>query len=338
MFAMMSCCPCSSYVESDHFSHREKIALGIDMLFLVAITAIGILSLPAVGLIHQQLVSYFLFGGSALIALIDIAKVVCKLRSGKAVVRNERKIETLVVEDKLEHFLVPYNENPLVTISHPMKLNEALGSFKGSAAIRQQGENLDKDFFYQRARGGGNCFYLSYLSSFLHYLVATRSFEEIVPKLSKVSFECPEKATFFKILCDVQQNPTFEHLYSILENEEIVSPLILYLRKLAVDYVRNEMEELTLKHTILCNDDLKDLSDKNEYCSYQELNGKDVQSPEILMLHLHFYPMRLYDRLERGKLRKNNGLRDDFSQDSPVVLFACDTNHFDCLLPKTYVI
>lgn len=333
MFAASTFSPFSKSTH-DTLSCLDKCTFAGDVCVLVAAAALSYFALVS---LHSLTLANCAIGAVGSVAFLDIGALLYRTRQHVKAQLNAQTLASLVIA---------YNEEPLETVSRPMSTLEAFSTFKGNPEIQEQGVELDKDFFYQRARGDGNCFYFSYISGLLHHLVATGNFAEVIDKLDKYGLK--SRDTVRASLRSLEQEPTLEKLYSILEDSEQMKQLVLFFRDFAKVKVHASVDASILDSVIESSEDLKqqiDLLKKSghpetfsAYCIHQSSYGIDVQFPEMLMLHQHFFPFRLFDRLDAHptdtKAHANRGLRQDFSQDSPIVLLACGTNHFDCLLPK----
>ncbi|MBA2726793.1 MAG: hypothetical protein H0U49_01290, partial [Parachlamydiaceae bacterium] len=81
-----------------------------------------------------------------------------------------QKIQIPSKKETLVNFIMPYNEEPLQALDSPCYLSELTTRLKHHSKIKEltsQFDLLNKNYYFQRARGGGNCFYLSYASSVL---------------------------------------------------------------------------------------------------------------------------------------------------------------------------
>jgi hypothetical protein len=284
-------------------------------------------------------------------------------------INNTPQHPPLEIEDSLQTFVRDDDEYAPRTVGRPCSVEKVL-NFQGNEAVRKQGYELGQNFYYQHARGNGNCFYLSYLSGFLHSLIASNNFNEMINKIRTNPFHCKEKKAFIDEVEELGRSPSYKTLYELLENEDRVEPLISYLRQFAIHYVFNLKEKLVGANYQACPIDYIPKSDKEcrfvwdvpdlfgpggiienggdlrvgiekkgglsraNYCAYQGGDMIDAQRPEIAMLHDYFCPLRMYQRKDVQPIPESeNGLVAHFSPNSPLVVLWSG-NHFDCLIPK----
>ncbi|MCK5893502.1 MAG: hypothetical protein KAG53_03610, partial [Endozoicomonadaceae bacterium] len=118
---------------------------------------------------------------------------------------------------------------------------------------RQQGVILNDKFYFQKALGHGNCFYLAYLTGWLHYIVAHNTIDETIKMLENqkayrkdVQRRNAIDYTDFLIgmLQKLKENPSLEMIGSILSNSDIANKIAMYLRDFAVFGVANSVEQI----------------------------------------------------------------------------------------------
>jgi hypothetical protein len=353
---------------------------------------VGALFFFGIGVSALPVCAYSLWGVSALCLVADLAAYYHIHRSFQhaASIPIEEETRTTDTADlptasndapsySLNLKLGPQEDFPKYppTLSKPFSTVEYVKQdLKFHQGVQQQGRALGQDFYYQKAQGGGNCFYLSYLSAILHYLVATDDQEQFSTLLNKLKEgpETLEQATCLQALEKLQQAPTCKNLYQLIENTETFTAMALYLRQYAVNRVSlsNIDEDTIVEPAILARDHRlpdfdperhtktplsKDLSKEEQeereeriyrsypgdtkkarYCYYQGKDGIDVQDHEIMALHKLLFPIRIYYRLDttEGKARVQQQGLFELFSPDSPVTLFQTPNHFDVLLPKKY--
>lgn len=124
---------------------------------------------------------------------------------------------------------------------------------KTVALIHKQARILSKDFYYQPVRGEGNCFYLSYLSGWLHLIIRENLFDESIHMLlSNTTYRNNilernifDYTDFFvETLEKIKENPSHNGIMDILNKNNTADTLSWYLRDFAIFGVRNAIEIL----------------------------------------------------------------------------------------------
>ena len=161
--------------------------------------------------------------------------------------------------DGEERRFAAYHEEPIDTIDGPFTVKSALDRFMGRADIKIQGCALDRDYVYIKARGNGNCFYLSYLTGIFYYLIEPASsclsqqppgkIEGLIGFLEgQAHYQTTQAhgrdytAAFVEQLRRLASSPTEETLQSILRDERVVVPMVAYLRDFACYGVMHQIE------------------------------------------------------------------------------------------------
>lgn len=155
---------------------------------------------------------------------------------------------------------------------------------QSSFAVRMVGlgDKLDNDFYIIRARGGGNCFYLSYLCGLL-YLSASN--HEVYAK----ALEKLKSTPLYPILQKIHR---VGYVEEVLENNELIEDLIQSLRFFAVDQIKNIPEEAILMYCLHSgNDELAKIQTRAEYVEKVKKSGENAQQLEINLLSEQLIPV-----------------------------------------------
>ncbi|MBS0634269.1 MAG: hypothetical protein JSR37_02255, partial [Verrucomicrobia bacterium] len=265
---------------------------------------------------------------------------------------------------KVELVIKPYDENPIQACGYPCNFSDLTARYQHHSkrdALANQFASLGQDFYFQRARGGGNCFYLSYASGVLHNLVRNQSIQDAISLLESKK-ELPGKAETISCLKELQQAP--ETIYQVLTSEEKMQPIITFLRSYAVDGVRNKLDaerseklnrpvaEWDADALMIITLDSGDvqaaiarekqvdptIDDKEAYCRLQERDGTDVQRPEIGILHNDLWPLAICLRMDDPLLTQDQKVGSGFLADYPRATSAVQVfrtgNHFDAMIPR----
>lgn len=119
--------------------------------------------------------------------------------------------------------------------------------------VRQQGNIINKNFYFQKTLGQGNCFYLSYLTGWLHHIVAHNTIDEAIALLKNQTAYRKDvqrrhaidyTPLFIKILKKLKEDPSLERIGAILSDSNISNKLANYFRDFAVFGVANATELL----------------------------------------------------------------------------------------------
>ncbi len=240
----------------------------------------------------------------------------------------------------------------LLGLGRPISvLDYTRGEFRGKTEsaqkIRTQAEALDQDFLYLQARGGGNCFYLSYAAGWLQHVLREKAFERAIEKINQ--FKSDHNEQVIALLKELRENPeNFDKILGCgrmiaMDDKETTSPLqplLNYLREFAVHKVL-DAKEVSRDRFIYGTEELfgfeidgqrigaaiegdreveeacrneEGILDRNLYAEHQKQDGKNILTPEIQMLHSFFAPLSLYlrDDHPNAALGGRNGLLDSF--------------------------
>ncbi len=119
--------------------------------------------------------------------------------------------------------------------------------------IRRQGAILRNNFYFQKIYGSGNCFYVAYLSGWLHHILRHQAFDETIELLEhQIAYRqdvrrrgAEDHTDFFiDILHHLRRNPSFQTINNILADRARADRLAMYLRDFAVFGVENAVEIL----------------------------------------------------------------------------------------------
>jgi hypothetical protein len=253
---------------------------------------------------------------------------------------GQTPIVPIINKEIFSNFIQPYNENALQALDNPCNvsdLTKRLQHHRKIGDLTPQFNLLEKNYYFQRARGGGNCFYLSYASGVLHHLLQQKKSGKN-PNAIKEAIQFLRNKTEYRtnsqndltekvipILNELEKTPTLENLYAILKSEKQIQPLVDYLRDFAVTGIRNKVDaEKTkvLKRQVLewDNDGLfpiiqdstdlqkgmdeekkkawKPIDDKEAYCRFQQRDGADIQRPEIGIIHEGLWKLAVCLRID----------------------------------------
>ncbi|MFK0573331.1 hypothetical protein [Endozoicomonas sp.] len=128
------------------------------------------------------------------------------------------------------------------------------GTTENAQRIKQQGESLDKDFYYQRVYGSGNCFYVAYLSGWLHDVLRRQEFDKAIGFLKSQNAYMDDVKQrggvdrtndLIEVLQKLKEDPNFKTIEDILSNNAKANYLAMYFRDFAVFGVENAVEILT---------------------------------------------------------------------------------------------
>lgn len=304
------------------------------------------------------------------ICTLGITHIICRcFFYDKAIVQLQPKDNPKITQiaDKV---LKPYQDSPIKALDWPCNFSERIAKYpfhRRKEEFRRQFDTLGETYYFQRARGGGNCFYLSYASGVLHHLFLHKdegAFSNAIRFLeSKKNIK--ERDAAIEVLRQLEQSPSVETLYQILTSEESIQPFIDYLRAFAIEGVRNNVDQektRVLKRTVLewSGDDLapimldnedvqkaiakekqKDpnIDDKEAYLRYQAQDGTDIQRPEIGVIHTGLWPLALCLQIDDPLLKQSqvsagNGFLEDYPLATSTVQLFRTGNHFDALIPK----
>jgi len=220
--------------------------------------------------------------------------------------------------------------------------------YKGHVEMQKQGEALCQKYYFQNCRGGGDCFYLGYISGWLHHLVQKQTdtpdaCKEAIKRLQDHPNTSTEKV--IPILEDLEKMPTLENLYKHLCNEEEMRAFVQCLRFVARDGIMTiddgkggrQFDDDQIAAVIFDNPDFADIekaTNKQEaFAARQSKMGENIQTPEVSVLHRWICPVSIcfsQDHLEqtlRGKFAEG------YNEGHPITLFQRN-NHFDALIPK----
>ncbi len=288
-----------------------------------------------------------------------------KIRPGNIVLQKPKDAPKITAA--LQKIVVkPYDEQPLEACGFPCNFSDLSARYQHhskSKELNGQFTSLGQNFYFQRARGGGNCFYLSYASGVLHHLMHNSAIAQGLALIESKK-DLPGKAETIQLLKELEQTPTQDMLYQILTNEKRMQPFIDFLRAFAIDGVRNKLDEERTKvlrrptvewdadalapiildsidvQSAIEKEKQKDsrIDDKEAYCRVQGQDRTDIQRPEIGILHNGLWPLaiclRIDDPLLSGAQKQGEGFLNDYPLAASVVQVMRTGNHFDAMIPK----
>lgn len=216
--------------------------------------------------------------------------------------------------------------------------------YKGRADMQKQGEALSQKYFFQNCRGGGNCFYLGYISGWLHHLVKNPGgFQEAIRHLLEHPNSCTEKVVL--ILRDLETSPTLENLYTHLRDEKQMDDFIQCLRFIARDGILTiddgkgglQYDDDQIAAVIFDNPDFSEIEKAERkqvaFAERQSRMGENIQTPEVSVLHRWICPVSICFSQDHRESTLRGKFAEGYNEGHPIALFQRN-NHFDALIAK----
>lgn len=243
-----------------------------------------------------------------------------------------------------------YDPQKTKTVSQLFDMKELMTQqYKGHVGMREQGATLSTKYYFQNCRGGGDCFYLGYISGWLHHLLKQKAHDD--PMAFQKAIDClnayPNEKTseVLLILKDLDTDPSVENLDRNLMDVTKMQDFVQALRCIALDGVmtqQNDRGELqydddAIAANIFGNLELQPLLQssniKKAYCDNQVKMGKNVQTPEIAVLHHRIAPLSICFSQDHLETSLRGRFAPGYEEGHTITLFQRN-NHFDVLIPK----